>query len=304
MEVPIVNAFTWAGRGGNPAGVVLDAPWLRAPDMQGIAAELGLSETAFLVQTAGDAYRARYFTPAVEVGLCGHATIAAFHLLAVGGRLTQGQAWADTGAGRLRVRVSGPAAAPIVMLEMPQPRFGAPLAQAELPGLASLLGCPPDWLRLPGQDAPAQAVWSGLWDLIVPVAGLTQLLALNPDHTQLARYCLERGLTAVHAFTLETAEPGHTAHARDFAPAAGIPEESATGTASAALGSYLVAHGLAPASARFLFEQGHYLKLPSLICVEAAEQGVSVGGAAAVMARRSVRAPSPRGRERPRRAEV
>src|SRR5512133_4231034 len=72
-------AFTMDGQGGNPAGVVLDASGLDAAKMQGIAADVGYSETAFLVRRQGEpnGYDARYFAPLQEVPFCGHATIAA-----------------------------------------------------------------------------------------------------------------------------------------------------------------------------------------------------------------------------------
>src|SRR5438067_13631590 len=84
-----VDAFTTEPFTGNPAGVVPHADGLSDRDMQRIAREMNLSETAFVLPSAapGAAMRLRYFTPATEVPLCGHATVATFHLLAELGTL-------------------------------------------------------------------------------------------------------------------------------------------------------------------------------------------------------------------------
>src|SRR4051812_6110119 len=82
MELPIfqIDAFTSRVFGGNPAAVVPLTEWLPPALMQAIAAENNLAETAFCVHR-GDHYELRWFTPTVEVDLCGHATLAAAHLL-------------------------------------------------------------------------------------------------------------------------------------------------------------------------------------------------------------------------------
>ena len=102
----IVDAFTAEPFAGNPAAVCLldgpaDAPW-----MQAVAREMGFSETAFL-HAEGDAYRLRWFTPAIEVELCGHATLASAHVLWTEGILPAGApATFETLSGRLRAERS------------------------------------------------------------------------------------------------------------------------------------------------------------------------------------------------------
>src|ERR1043166_3129360 len=86
IRVKHVDAFTTVAHTGNPAGVVLDGKDLSDRDMQGVAREMNLSETAFLLPSSSaeaDA-RIRWFTPTTEVPLCGHGTIAGFHVLAGG----------------------------------------------------------------------------------------------------------------------------------------------------------------------------------------------------------------------------
>jgi len=77
-----VDAFTDKPFGGNPAGVVTDARSLTDENMQKIAMEMNLSETAFVISKGDNNYQVRFFTPKCEVDLCGHATIATFYTLA------------------------------------------------------------------------------------------------------------------------------------------------------------------------------------------------------------------------------
>ena len=105
MNAPILHysAFTTDPRGGNPAGVVLDARALAAADMQRIAAELGYSETAFLLPRPDGEFDIRYFSPRAEVSFCGHATIAA--MVAHAERHGSGERVLHTQAGEVRVTV-------------------------------------------------------------------------------------------------------------------------------------------------------------------------------------------------------
>lgn len=82
-----VDAFTKDGKGGNPAGVCLDGSGLSDLQMQSIAAKVGFSETAFVLPSQSADFRLRFFTPTTEVNLCGHATVATFHLLQEHGRI-------------------------------------------------------------------------------------------------------------------------------------------------------------------------------------------------------------------------
>ena len=82
IEVRRVDAFTRDEAGGNPAGVVLSAETLSPDTMQAIAAKLGYSETAFLTARTARDYEVRFFAPKKEVAICGHATVALFHVLA------------------------------------------------------------------------------------------------------------------------------------------------------------------------------------------------------------------------------
>jgi PhzF family phenazine biosynthesis protein len=93
MQVRVVNAFVDGERGGNPAGVVLQADALSAAQKQAIAAQVGLSETAFVSCSQSAAFKLEFFTPTRQIAHCGHATVAAFSLLRQLGLV--GEGWSN-----------------------------------------------------------------------------------------------------------------------------------------------------------------------------------------------------------------
>ena len=165
-----VDAFTSHPFRGNPAAVcVMDAPRPEAW-MQAVAAEMNLSETAFLTPEAGD-YRLRWFTPTVEVDLCGHATLASAHVLWTEGHLpTENQARFHTRSGLLTAeRRDG-----WIELDFPATPAAA-VAEAELvAALADALGVTPLW------------VGRSQFDLLVEVATTEQVQTIAPDFARLA----------------------------------------------------------------------------------------------------------------------
>ncbi len=290
-EVWLVDAFTSQMFGGNVAGVVPDANGLTDEQMQAIAAELAASETAFVLSpSAGvDAdLRLRYFTPAVEVDLCGHATIGSMSSLFANGRI--GGAGARTAVCRIETRVG---VLPIVLgykdglayAEMGQaaPRFRE--TDVNLDQLASWLGINPDDFDL---TLPLGMSSTGLWDLFVPVKTLAVMNALNPDFGRLAAWNRELEVASTHLYTKETVHTSSDYHARDFSPALGIPEDPATGTASGALTALLHAHGHVAYGQHVTFEQGFEIHRDSYIeaHVEQGQNGeadsVFVGGPAVI----------------------
>lgn len=108
MKVPFywIDAFTGRRFGGNPAGVVISETELPAQTMQSIATENGVPETAFVVPQ-GDDFRIRWFAPALEVDLCGHATLASAHALRLAGRLSKDTVRFHSKSGPLSVTREG-----------------------------------------------------------------------------------------------------------------------------------------------------------------------------------------------------
>lgn len=216
MSLPFVqvDAFTAVPFAGNPAAVfLLDAP--RDPAwMQLVAREMNLAETAFLVRRDGG-FDLRWFTPTVEVDLCGHATLASAHHLWQAGELSEDEpARFHTRSGLLTAtRREGR-----IWLDFP----AMPAEPVEAPaGLAEALGAEPRWI---GRNA---------FDLLVEVAGERTVRDLLPDLAALARYPV-RGVIVTSA-----AERGeYDFVSRFFAPASGVPEDPVTGSAHCCLGPY------------------------------------------------------------------
>lgn len=272
MHYYIVDAFTDRPFGGNPAGVVLLGEEA-FPDerlMTQIAAELRYSETAFVRRLSPSEYHLRYFTPAAEVELCGHATVATFALLHKFG-MAQGRCRCHTLAGDLEVD-----AGEHVMMQMASPRIVETITDTE--PVYHALGI--DGYR---PTLPVQIAYSGLADIMIQIPDVATLNSLQPDMEAIAAFTKARNAVSFHVFAL--ADDGYTAHVRDFAPLYDIPEESATGTANAALTHYLVVNGVIPRQGDFAFLQGEAMGRPSVVATHIATDGaVYVGGTAAVVA--------------------
>jgi PhzF family phenazine biosynthesis protein len=203
-----VDAFASAPLTGNPAAVMPLDRWLPDDVMQAIAAENNLAETAFLVPSeSGEAdYDLRWFTPAVEVPLCGHATLAAGHILIHADRIRF-----STKSGILTVARQGD------LLELDLP--AAELNEVDEPELCAALGLSPRpvWLASPGFNDSA----------IVPVDNEDEVRAVAPDFAALKN---------IQRMAIVTARGNEQDIAsRVFVPYAGIDEDPVTGSAHAAL---------------------------------------------------------------------
>ena len=277
MKYFVVDAFTSEAFGGNPAGVVLlglEAAFPSDELMRQVAAELRYSETAFVRQDDMLEFTMRYFTPAGEVDLCGHATIAAFGVLCREHILIDGDVCLNhTLAGDLAVDIGEQ-----VMMQMAAPQaIDKPIDATRLHAIMageSMNHWP---------DMPIEVISTGLPDIIMPVASVDDLNALKPDMASLTALSRELDVVGVHAFAI--ADDGYTAHVRNFAPLYDIPEESATGTANAALTHYLHRRALitAPATCRFL--QGEAMGRPSIVTTALGSDGsIRVGGQSRIIA--------------------
>jgi len=276
-HVYCVNSFSSDLHGGNPAGVVLDSSGHCEKAMLSIAREVGFSETAFIFDSQEANWEVRFFTPVEEVDLCGHATIATFHVLHTQQRIPPGRYSQKTRAGILEVEIRADHS---ILMSQNSPIFGNCIPHADI---AKSLNTTSERLS----DSPCQIVSTGLPDIIVPVQDLKTLHAIQPDFQAVAEISTEYNVTGYHLFCLETLN-NNTAHCRNLAPRFGIHEESATGTASGALASYLIHHQLLRGDPQsIIFEQGHCMNRPSLIQVQLTMvnneiQTVRVGGEATI----------------------
>ncbi len=305
------DVFTDRVFAGNPLAIVPDADGLSDEEMQRIATEMNLSETAFVVRPT-DVHalcRLRIFTPTTELPLAGHPVVGTFFILARRGELGLGEALGSLGDGihRIRqecgagilpvdIRVRAGEVEQVVMTQAP-PRFFA--RATDRAALAGCLGLPPDEIA-PG--APAQVVSTALPQLMVPVRSLRSVERLELDPVA-ARALLHRehiGSDCMMVFSTETVHEGSSAHARMFAPGLGVTEDPATGSAAGALGAWLVRHGEARDAASnpvgLVIEQGYEMGRPSEIHVEVDHEDgepveVRVGGEAVEVAEGVLRLP-------------
>jgi PhzF family phenazine biosynthesis protein len=217
QRITQVDAFTDRPFGGNPAAVCIlpgpaDERWMRD-----VACEMNLSETAFLHREE-DGFRLRWFTPAVEVDLCGHATLASAHVLWEEGHLPAGAvARFHTRSGLLTAARAGG----WIELDFP----AQPLTSTEvLPGLSEALGVP---IRAGGMSR---------FDALAEVEDEAIVRRLAPDIGQLSKV-QARGIIV----TARASTPGYDFVSRFFAPRVGIDEDPVTGSAHSTLGPYWAA---------------------------------------------------------------
>ncbi len=285
MKFLIVDAFTETVFGGNPAGVVLLPDGADFPSdevMVKTAAELRYSETAFIQQLGEKEFRVRYFTPAAEVDLCGHATIGSFCALAHLGIIAPGdRVMNHTLAGDLNIQVGDG----FVMMDMATPTdIGTMEDPAAVEELYRIMGADCD----PGSAGMLpKMISTGLPDIIMPLPDRKTLDGMEPDMKALTELSKRYDVVGVHAFTLD-ADEGVTAHARNFAPLYDIDEEAATGTSSGAMTYYLYLNGVIGEKAECRFIQGEAMDRPSAILSELEIKdgacSIRVGGSAVVLA--------------------
>ena len=282
------DVFTERIFGGNPLAVFPRAQGLSPAQMQRIAGELNLSETAFVTPPEDTAYtqRVRIFTPRVELPFAGHPTIGTAFVLAATGQVAlsgeQTQMVFEEQVGSVRVDVQAqdgqPVSARLWAAQMPE--FGPPTpGRRELAGLLSL-----------GEEAMAdasltpQAVSCGVPFTFIPLRDRRALAKARLDVTLWNQLLRDFWAPHVYCITLDPEQEGHDVRARMFAPAMGIEEDPATGAAASALAGYL---GSREASRdgilRWTIEQGFEMGRPSLLEVEADKRegeiaAVRVGG--------------------------
>ncbi len=237
-----VDAFTSEPFCGNPAGVVLDARGLSDTMMQQIAAEMNLSETAFLLppSTRNADIQIRWFTPAAEVPLCGHATIASFHALAQEGMHGMKRPGTyhfrlQTKSGILGISVEKNYSGTIVEFQLPIPKFHI---QKNVP--SALLKA----LGIRSSDIQLDLPFVSESYLYLPVKRLSTIKNLQPDLGMLDRLTRTRHTLGICVFTLETVEQSSAVHSRFYAPAVGIVEDPVTGSANGPLGVYLYVYAI------------------------------------------------------------
>jgi PhzF family phenazine biosynthesis protein len=269
-------AFTVDGQGGNPAGLVLDARALDATQMQAIAADVGYSETAFLVARPDESnvYDVRYFSPKREVPFCGHATIAA--AIALAENSPAAELIFHTPAGFVSITTfqndSGELVAELTSV--------APRVSEAAPGLVSAVLRALRWSSEDlDSDYPVRLANAGSEHLVLVTKTRARLADLDYDFDALAELMRDHGLVTVQLVWPESKERYHS---RNPFAGSGVVEDPATGASAAAFGGYLRELGQIDENASFTIIQGVDMGHPSEINVSVigGEPGIRVSGTA------------------------
>lgn len=255
VDVQVINGFVDDGKGGNPAGVVYAADDFSEAQMQAIAQQAGYSETVFVSASKVADFRFDFFTPTRRIAHCGHATIAAFAYMAEVGRIGAGRTSKETVDGPREVVIEDGMA----FMEQTAPAYTAPgdgWSQSDALAAAGVTDA--DLERGYGP----MVINTGNSFLVIPVKDTATLRSIKPDMDRMTAMSEALGLIGFYVFSEDTIVPGRHASARMFAPAYGIPEESATGMAAGPLACYL--HDvMGVEDETLLIEQGHFMAEPA-----------------------------------------
>lgn len=261
-EYRLVDVFTSHRFGGNPLAVFPHADGIAPADMARIAGELNLSETTFVLPTTarGCDYQVRIFTPRIEMPMAGHPTIGTAWVLDHSPRVT----FLEQVGPIVVERRQSDSGSLMWWMSQPLPTWGA---HVDRNTAADLLSLPVDDVD---QSLPAQVISTGAPFLFVPLRGLAALgnSRLRIDlWKDLGPSIVAHG---VFCFTTETSDSACTVRSRMYAPEAGVVEDPATGSASGALGCYLVRHGIVKSGrpAQMMSLQGVEMGRPSNVNIE------------------------------------
>ncbi len=283
-----VDAFTERPLAGNPCAILFDTDELTSKQMQAIAKEMNLSETSFVRHSDAADVGVRYFTPAEEIPLAGHPTIATAFALVDSGRLSLTEERTNitfelqVGPIEIEILAKNGRVQRITMSQK-KPQFLAihtPETVMPIFGLTAADSLP---------NAPIQTVSTGTPQLMIPVRDLDVLRRIQLDVPAYETLRAQADFFSPHLFCLQ----GITASGQTFARHFGVPpdtmEDPFTGSATGGMAAYLWRHGLI-AEPVFIAEQGHWLDRPGQAFVEIVGprediETVKVGGTAVTVIR-------------------
>ncbi len=281
-----VDAFTTQALSGNPCAVIFETDDFSDDLMLSLAREMNLSETAFVRRSSIATFGVRYFTPAEEIPMAGHPTIATTFALIASGRLSlQKERTAislELPGGPLPVEIyAEQGKVKQIVMTQRKPMF---LKQYNPSDVLPLFGLSVDDI-LP--HVPIQTVSTGTPQLMIPLRNQDALRRVTLDIANYSRFRAESDFFSPHLFCLG----GATAQGKTFARHFGTPpdtlEDPATGSATGGMAAYLWHYNLID-EPKFVAEQGHWMKRPSTIFVEIVGasdeiEAVKVGGNAVVV---------------------
>ena len=282
---------------GIPSAVFPDAGGLTDREFQQIAREMNLSETVFVLPPTDVRAQAkiRIFTPSQEIPFAGHPVLGTFYVLGLLQRLplqepvTKIFYECHIGVFPLELIILRGQIEQVVMSQ-PAPEFLEVVSDLEtLYQLAKALGIPKS--QITDSPFPVEVVSTGLPVLIVPIRTLTAVKSMEANHDDIREVCSRVGTNGILVYTTMTLEEESTVHTRMFAAPIGIPEDPATGSASGALGAYLVKNGVVEVgpTTEVVIEQGYEIDRPSRILVQVFSdddmiQEIKVGGQVVLVA--------------------
>ncbi len=284
-----LDVFTETKLTGNPLGIISDAGGMTGEQMKAVAAELNLSETVFILppEKPGHSAKIRIFTPVTEIAFAGHPTVgAAIHIaMKQVGEITQEQdciVVLEEKIGSVRVGVKlFPNKAPFAEFDIPV-KPEETIEDIDKDQLSLALGLTKSEIGF--ENHVPSAFYAGMDILFVPVADLGVMKQVKVNEQALA-LALGEDHKGVYLYCRETVKKRSSFHARMFAPALGISEDSATGGAAAAFAGVIKRFDQPVAGEhQYLIEQGFEMGRPSEIKLELViDQGlhaVRIGGAA------------------------
>lgn len=278
-----VNAFTEEKHGGNPAGFVRNPPDNITPSqMKQISKELHVSETAFFSPSNVADFNVRFFTPTIEVDLCGHATIASFYCIGKSMEPLEKQHYIltqNTNAGILPVNIYSDDTGKVKKVMMAQSPMIVKPVSLSFSDVAAALQTNEINIRT---DYPLQAVSTGLFTLPIIVSSFSVLEHLKPDFARIESLCNKINIGSFHVIAFDTIESTSLYHARNFAPCYGVNEDPVTGTANGAVCSYLRNIGYHLKDS-MVVEQGDIIGRPGRVHVSLQNDSVLVGGKAFIV---------------------
>jgi len=291
------DVFADEAFGGNPVAVVPNAQGLTDREFQKIAREMNLSETVFVVPPTDPAaiVKLRIFTPTQEIPFAGHPVIGTFFVLSLLNRfplqepVTRFIFECNIGLFPVELGVFNGSVEQVIMSQ-PEPQFFETVDNLQdLYEISRALGL--NKTNIVDTHLPIEIVSTGLPVVIVPVRTLTAVKSIQVDLTGTMEVCDRLGVNGMMVFTPITVEDWAHVHTRMFAAPIGIIEDPATGSASGALGAYLVKNGVVDVgpTTEIMMEQGYEIDRPSRILVQVFSdddkiQEIKVGGQAVMVA--------------------
>jgi len=267
-KIKQVDAFTDRVFGGNPAGVVPEAEGLSEEEMQNIALEMNLSDTAFILPSDIADFTIKWFTPKTEVPFCGHATVASLHTLAEEGKLGMDKNGAfffkiETLIGILAVNVVKSANSIKIILQSPE----IDLVEEKL-DMKKLS----DSLNLKYLDCSYPFMRDNTVNYVYIVSkDLSSLKSVEYDYDKLESFSKEYNIKGFTLISTETFQEDSKVHSRFFSPAYGIKEDPVTGSAQGPLGAYLILNNFIKmdnAEIEIKSEQGDIMGRPGRLTIK------------------------------------